>query len=72
MIASPQESYDKARQSIKKQRRYFANKGQFSQTMVILVVMYGCKSWTIKNAEHQIIYAVELWCWETTLESLNN
>ena len=63
MIASLQESYDKARQSIKKQRHYFANKGQFSQTMVILVVMYGCKSWTIKNAEHQRMDAFELWCW---------
>ena len=67
MIASPQESYDKARQSIKKQRRYFANKGQFSQTMVILVVMYGCKSWTIKNAEHQRMDAFELWCWRRLL-----
>ena len=67
MIASLQESYDKARQSIKKQRRYFANKGQFSQTMVILVVMYGCKSWTIKNAEHQRMDAFELWCWRRLL-----
>ena len=27
------------------------------------VVMYGCESWTIKNAECQRIYAFELWCW---------
>ena len=33
------------------------------KAMVSLVVMYGCKSWTIKKAEHQSIYAVELWCW---------
>ena len=26
------------------------------------VVMYGCKSWTIKKAEHQRIDAFELWC----------
>ena len=24
------------------------------------VVMYGCESWTIKNAEHQRIYAFKL------------
>ena len=27
------------------------------------VVMYGCKSWTIKKAEHQKIDVFELWCW---------
>ena len=31
--------------------------------MVFPVVMYGCKSWTIKKAEHQRIDAFELWCW---------
>ena len=25
-------------------------------------VVYGCESWTIKKAEHQIIDAFELWC----------
>ena len=30
--------------------------------MVFLVVMYGCKSWIIKKAEHQRIDAFELWC----------
>ena len=37
------------------------------KAMVFPVVMYGCKSWTIKKAEHQRIDAFELWCW--TLES---
>ena len=27
------------------------------KAMVFPVVMYGCESWTIKNAEHQIIDA---------------
>ena len=27
------------------------------------VVMYGCKSWTIKKVEHRRIDAFELWCW---------
>ena len=30
-------------------------------------VMYGCESWTIKKAEHQRIYAFELWCWRRLL-----
>ena len=37
------------------------------KAMVFPVVMYGCKSWTIKKAEYQRIYAFELWGW--TLES---
>ena len=31
--------------------------------MVFPVVMCGCKSWTVKKAEHQRIDAFELWCW---------
>ena len=30
--------------------------------MVFPVVMYGCKSWTVKKAERQRIDAFELWC----------
>ena len=29
--------------------------------------MYGCESWTIKKAEHQIIDAFKLWCWRRLL-----
>ena len=35
--------------------------------MVFPVVMYGCESWTIRKAEHQIIDAFELWCWRRLL-----
>ena len=35
--------------------------------MVFPVVMYGCKSWTVKKAEHQRIDAFELWCWRRLL-----
>ena len=35
--------------------------------MVFLVVMYGCKSWTVKKAEHWRIHAFELWCWRRLL-----
>ena len=34
---------------------------------VIPVVMYGCKSWTIKKGEHQRIDAFELWYWRRLL-----
>ena len=29
--------------------------------------MYGCESWTVKNAECQKIDAFELWCWKRLL-----
>ena len=37
------------------------------KAMVFPVVMYGCKSWTLKKAEHQRIDAFELWCWRRLL-----
>ena len=37
------------------------------KAMAFPVVMYGCESWTIKKAEHQRIYAFELWCWRSPL-----
>ena len=33
------------------------------KAMVFPVVMYGCDSWTIKQAECQRIDAFGLWCW---------
>ena len=37
------------------------------KAMVFPVVMYGCESWTVKKAEHQIIDAFELWFWRRLL-----
>ena len=37
------------------------------KAMVFPVVMYGCKSWTVKKAEWQRIDAFELWCWRRLL-----
>ena len=37
------------------------------KAMVFPVVMYGCKSWTVKKAEHRRIYVFELWCWRGLL-----
>ena len=39
------------------------------KAMVFPVVMYGCESWTIKNAECQRIYAFEIWCWRRPLRA---
>ena len=38
------------------------------KAMVFPVVMSGCESWTIKKAEHQRIYAFELWFWKTLFD----
>ena len=35
--------------------------------MVFPVVMHGCESWNIKEAECQWIDALELWCWRRLL-----
>ena len=37
------------------------------KVMVFPVVMYRCKSWTIKKAECRRIDAFELWCWRRLL-----
>ena len=37
------------------------------KAIVFPVVMYGCKSWTIKKAECRRIGAFELWCWRRLL-----
>ena len=40
---------------------------QLVKAMVFPVVVYGCESWSIKNAEHRKIDAFELWCWRRLL-----
>ena len=55
------------RQHIKKQRHYFADKGPSSQSCGFPVVMYGCESGTIKQAERRRTDAFELWCWRRLL-----
>ena len=37
------------------------------KAMVFPAVMYGCESWTVKNAECQRIDVFELWCWRRLL-----
>ena len=40
------------------------------KAVVFPVVMYGCESWTIKNAECRRLDAFELWCWRRLLRVL--
>ena len=47
-----------------------ATKVHLVKAMVFPVVIYGCKSWTIKKTDHQRIQkhnAFELWCWRRLL-----
>ena len=37
------------------------------KAMVFPVVIYGCKSWTVKKAERRRTDAFELWCWRRLL-----
>ena len=67
MLAPWKKSHDKTRQHIKKQRYYFSKKVHLVKAMVFPVVMYGCESWTIKEAEHWRTDAFELWCWRRLL-----
>ena len=45
----------------------FPTKVHLLKAVVFPVVMYGCKSWTVKKAEHQRIDAFELSCWRRFL-----
>ena len=44
-----------------------STKVRLVKAMVFPVVMYGCESWTIKEAECRRIDAFELWCWRRLL-----
>ena len=37
------------------------------KAIVFLVVVYGCKSWTIKKAERQRMNDFEMFCWRRLL-----
>ena len=67
MFASWQESDDKPRQCVEKQRHYSADTVHIVKAMVFPVITYGSESWTLKKAECQRIDAFELWCWRRFL-----
>ena len=43
-------------------------KGHRIKAVVLLVVMYGCESWTMVKAEHHGIDVFELWYWRKLLK----
>ena len=45
----------------------FPTKVHLVKAMVFPVATYGCKSWTVKKAEHRRIDVFELWCWRRFL-----
>ena len=66
MLTPWKESYDL--DSILKSRDItLPPKVHLVKAMVFPVVIYGCESWTVKNAEHRRIDAAELWCWRRLL-----
>ena len=61
------ESYDQPDSIFKSRDITLPTKVRLVKAMVFLVVMYGCKSWTVKKAECRRIDAFELWCWRRLL-----
>ena len=66
MLAPLKKSYDQPRQHI----NTLLTKVCLVKSKVFPVVMYGCKSWTIKKAEDCRIDGFELWCWRRLLRVL--
>ena len=46
---------------------FFSTKVRLVKAMFFPVVMYGCESWTVKEAERRRIDAFEVWCWRRLL-----
>ena len=69
MLTLWKKSYDHPRQHIKK--KYITLPTMVCQVKAVVfpLVLYGCESWTLKNAEHQRIDAFQFVVLEKTLES---
>ena len=52
---------------LKSRDTILATKVHIIRAMIFPIVEYRCNSWTIKNAESQNIYVIELWCWRRLL-----
>ena len=66
MLAPWKKSYDQL-SILKRTDITLLTKVHIVKAAVFPVVMYGCKSWTIKKAERRRIDAFELSCWEKLL-----
>ena len=62
------ESYDQSRPHIKNRDMTLPTKVHLVKAMVFPLVMYGCRSWTIKKAERRRLDAFEPWCWRRLLK----
>jgi len=60
-------SYDQVRCMLESRTITLSTKVCLVKAIVFPVVMYGCESWTVKNAECLRIDAFELWCWRRLL-----
>ena len=60
MLTPWKESYDQPRDHIKKAETLLPTKVHLVKAMLFPVVMYGCKSWTIKKAEYRRTDVFEL------------
>ena len=67
MLTPWKKSYDHLVSILKSRDIILPTKVRLVKAMVFPVVMYGCKSWTIKKADGQRIDAFELWCWKRLL-----
>jgi len=67
MLSPWKESYNNLDSIFKSKDITSPTKVHVVKTMAFPVVMYGCKSWTVKKAEHQRIDAFELWYWRRLL-----
>ena len=68
MLTPWKKSYDQLDSIFKSRDITLPTKVYLVKAMFFPVVMYGCKSWTIKKAECQRTDAFELWCWRTLLK----
>ena len=67
MFASWQESYDNLDSVLKSKDITLSTVVPIVKAVVFPAVVYGCASWTLKNAEHERIDAFDLWCWRRLL-----
>ena len=52
---------------LESRERALLTKVHIVKAMVFPIILYSCKSWTMKKAEHQRSDALELWCWRRFL-----
>ena len=65
---SLEESYNKSKQSIKKQRLTLSTEVHIVKVTVFPVLMHRCEK--ERKVEHRRIHSFELWCWRRLLRVL--